>query len=305
MPRADGVAEDDDESGDGRARTEAEHRAAAVTREAEPQRRQGQHRQRQRHRPLVELAREPRRSPVRAVEVAAHQRHVARRAHVPRDAGRRVAERLADDRARVGHGQRHRASLAAEQGAVRVEHARAEHAPERRLADDVGRDGLDQRPRRGQLARPREHELVGHLLRDERAHVVVLQRGGRPVRELVGVEQRVARVPRQKRGHEQEHRGDQTRGAGNPSHVHAGSTGSSTRSVVPTPGGLSTPMRPADRLDAVAQADEPGPAGRVGAADAVVADRQGQQAVAPSETSTRTDVACACLAAFASASQAT
>ena len=60
--------------------------------------------------------------------------------------------------------------------------------------------------------------------------------------------------------------------------VWAPASGSSTASVVPAPGGLAMLDRAADGLDAVEQAGDPGPALRVGAADAVVANLQPERA---------------------------
>ena len=73
---------------------------------------------------------------------------------------------------------------------------------------------------------------------------------------------------------------------------------------MPAPGGLSSDERAVERRHAVGQSAQPGATRRVGAADAVVRDLDGDVAVeAPTET-----VACvarAYFATFASASETT
>jgi hypothetical protein len=64
------------------------------------------------------------------------------------------------------------------------------------------------------------------------------------------------------------------------------------------------PDRPAQRLDPVGEADQPGASSRRGTTDAVVVDRQMQVAVAGLGLDVATD-AWACLAALASASETT
>ena len=61
----------------------------------------------------------------------------------------------------------------------------------------------------------------------------------------------------------------------------------------------------AERLDAVLQADQAGAPGEVGAAGAVVADRDAQDVAGDAPTSTSTAEARACLAALVSASATT
>ena len=72
-------------------------------------------------------------------------------------------------------------------------------------------------------------------------------------------------------------------------------------SVVPPPAGASDLQRAAERLDAVAKADEFGPFGRVGAP--VPSSRTASRTtVSAVSSSTWTVDACACLAALASPS---
>jgi hypothetical protein len=92
---------------------------------------------------------------------------------------------------------------------VDVEHRGVEQLPERGPAHHVGRHALDQRPRAEEIGRVGQHELVGDLRGDQRAHVLVLQRGGRAVGELLGVEQRPLGVAGKRRGQQREHRADQ------------------------------------------------------------------------------------------------
>ena len=95
-----------------------------------------------------------------------------------------------------------------EDRAVDVADPAAEEALEDAAADDPVDDALDQRPGADQVALGVEHQVVGDPGRDLGADRVVVERGGRPLGELVRVEQRVGGVARDRREQQRHRRQD-------------------------------------------------------------------------------------------------
>ena len=84
----------------------------------------------------------------------------------------------------------------------------AEEALEDAAADDPVDDALDQRPGADQVPLGVEHQVVGDPGRDLGADRLVVERDGRPLGELVRVEQRVGGVARDRREQQRHRRQD-------------------------------------------------------------------------------------------------
>ena len=101
--------------------------------------------------------------------------------------------------------------VAVEHRPVDIPHTRPEGSCEGAAAHYPRDDGLDDWPRRDQVALFREHDVVGDALGDEGADAVVLECHRGPVGELIGVDGHPAHVSGQQSEQDRERREDDER----------------------------------------------------------------------------------------------
>jgi hypothetical protein len=162
---------------------------------------------------------DPHERPGRRVDSVLDDDDVAGRLDLRGQVGPHRLDSRRGDRADVGERQRDRVLIALEHRAMDVEHRAVEQTAERGAADDPGDRRRDDRARREEVGLLGEDHAIGHAIADQRAHAAVVQRRGRAVGELLGVEQRSPRIARQGGRGEQERRQHHQDGGHDPAGV--------------------------------------------------------------------------------------